>query len=670
MYPINVSFPRKLLAASIAAALFSHAAQADTETATIQLDTLYVVGEATSGMDDLIEQEELEKTQPNTLSDVFRHDPNVSVGGSVSMSQKIYVRDIGEDLLNISVDGAEQAASTFHHEGRVSLEPELLKQVEVESGAGSATAGFGALGGSVRFVTKDPEDLLEEDKNIGALLKSTYSSNGDSLKNSVTVYGRDDDNKYSGMVSLMDSSANDLEDGDGNKLEGTESDNQLGYAKFSMNIDESQKLTLSHERLTEEGDILYKPEQFYSSGNPASPTEGDRDTTILNYTYNPLNNEAIDLSVNLYSTENTKTRYSSKDSDTIYGGIKSFGTTIENKSFLGIHQFIYGLNFRDDESDYGTYSSSTTYGESGQVSGIYLQDIIDLTDKLIVTGGARFDYYELDDRNGLSLTDSGVSPNLSANYELSPTLSMSAGYAQALRGATTIDAFKLSAPAYSNDADLKAETAHNTELALDYKKNALSVTGGLYRTIIEDLIKGAAPWSSEYYNSEDDIKSTGFFLRANYQLDRLQLGMSFKTSNTTVDDEVATRYAYSSSAVSIGDTIILDANYKITDTFEAGWSMEHVASIDDINLYVSDGTYSYDLEIDKPSYTVHDIYARWTPATAQDLTLSLTISNLFNEQYISHASLEDFTESDPAFSAISGSAEAGRDVRITAAYKL
>jgi len=99
--------------------------------------------------------------------DVFRNETSVNVGGSVGISQKLYVRNVGEDLLNITVDGAEIAEAVFHHAGRVTVEPELLKRVEVEAGAGSAAAGPGALGGSVKFTTKDPKDLLKEGKNIG-----------------------------------------------------------------------------------------------------------------------------------------------------------------------------------------------------------------------------------------------------------------------------------------------------------------------------------------------------------------------------------------------------------------------------------------------------------------------------------------------------------------------
>src|SRR5690606_36828255 len=116
--------------------------------------------------------------------------PTVSVGGSNKISQKIYVRGIEDTLLNVTIDGATQAGYLFHHQGRLAIEPDLLKQVEVSAGAGSATNGPGALGGAIRFVTKDPLDLLRPGEQIGALLKAGYVTNTKGYKASTNLFGR------------------------------------------------------------------------------------------------------------------------------------------------------------------------------------------------------------------------------------------------------------------------------------------------------------------------------------------------------------------------------------------------------------------------------------------------------------------------------------------------
>lgn len=653
-------FPHQLLVTSIAATLLSQPLIAQTMISKVdpnQVNTLIVIGQATSGLDNLISEQELEKSQASDLSEIFRADPTVSVGGPVSMGQKIYVRDIGEDMLNISVDGAEQASGIFHHAGRIAVEPELLKQVEVEAGAGSATAGPGALGGSIRFTTKDPDDLLKPEQQIGALLKSTYSSNGGYFKKSAAIYARSEHNAVSGLINFVDAQQRNSDDGDGNELVGTESENQLGYAKLVINFNEQQTLSLSHENVQEDGDIPYKPEQFINFKNVAEPTKGDRSTTIVNYQYQPTANELIDLSFNFYHTSNQQAReYRGTNYD---GGIETLGGTIENKSLIDNHQLIYGINYRHDKSSF----TQSNVSETGKVWGGYLQDVIDVNEQLTVTAGLRFDRYQLNDVNGLSISDSGFSPNISANYEMSDSLSISAGYAQALRGAEVNDAFILDA--YSNDPDLNAERASNTELGLNFDQEKYNISAGIYQTVIKNQISGEYPWSKFKRNSEHNLKTQGIFVRAQYQSDKLQLGASIKTASTKAGGDIVTRYAYSSVAVSTGDTLQLNANYTLNNKFNIGWSMEHVNDISDINLEYA-GT---KLNIDKPAYTVHDIYAQWQPTGKENFKVNLSINNLFNEQYISHSSVEDFSVNGGGYATISGAAETGRDVRITLAYQ-
>src|SRR5690606_7367616 len=122
---------RTLLSIAIAGAMFgslSSPATALAETSDlVELDTLTVVDHTTTDVDTLVTREEIEQLQANDLEDVFRADPSISVGGANSVSQKIYLRGIEDTLLNVTIDGATQAGYLFHHQGRLSIEPELLK---------------------------------------------------------------------------------------------------------------------------------------------------------------------------------------------------------------------------------------------------------------------------------------------------------------------------------------------------------------------------------------------------------------------------------------------------------------------------------------------------------------------------------------------------------------
>ena len=147
------------------------------------IESIAVVGATTNT---LITPEDLEKYQAKDLADIFRFTPSVTVGGSLGVAQKIYVRGLEDTILNVTVDGAPQTSSLFHHIGRVSLEPELLKSVEVQSGAGEATAGIGAIGGAIRFKTNDADDLLKNGQQFGGSVKASYFSN-DGHKESIAL---------------------------------------------------------------------------------------------------------------------------------------------------------------------------------------------------------------------------------------------------------------------------------------------------------------------------------------------------------------------------------------------------------------------------------------------------------------------------------------------------
>ncbi|PKF57632.1 TonB-dependent receptor [Alteromonadales bacterium alter-6D02] len=624
-------------------------------------EMIVVVGQATSGLDNLINQQDIENIQANDLGDLFRQDSTISVGGSVGMGQKLYLRNVGEDLLNISIDGAAQAGTVFHHSGRVNIEPELLKQVEIEAGTGSATAGPGALGGSVLFITKDPSDLLAPQQTLGALIKTSYYGNGEGFKNTATVYARDNNEVISGMLSVTDSDLGNVEDGNGHEILGTESEKTLGYAKIKLNISPEQTLSLSHENIEEQGDILYKPELIASKRNVPEPTTGSRATTIINYSYDVLDSDYISIDVNAYDTEQEQIR---EFRGIAYdGGRKSTGLTLKNTSTFAQHDLIVGLDYRDDTSFLNDVDfANAHFSETGKVAGLFVQNISQLTDQLTLSSGVRFDQYKLDDTNGLSLDDQGFSPNASINVTLSQQWSVSAGYAEALRGPEVKDSFKLSSA--SNDPTLKAEQAKNIELGVDYNLEQFNFAAGIYRTTIENPVGGETPWSKVYQNLKHDIKTDGLFLTANYTSDNLTLSANYHNAESTMNDELVTRYVYSSAGVSTGDKLSLNANYQLHDALSIGWNGQFVQGIDTINITVAGDN----LTTVKPGYAVHDLYARWTPFSEQKLTLNIAIKNLFDKQYLDHASMEDL-EHNPGYSGIIGAPEMGRDLRVSLAYQ-
>lgn len=659
---------KTLISVAIAAAISSPVmAQSDTDSgAELGLDMIQVVGQATAGANNVITREQLENAQVNDLTDIFALNPEVSAGGAVAIAQKIYVRNVGEDMLNVTVDGAAQSGGVFHHAGRVVIEPDLIKQVEVEAGAGSATAGLGALGGAVRFVTKDPEDLLRGSEKVGATIKSTYYSNGESVKNSATVYGADSKGKFSGLANVVSAELNNREDGDGNEIVGSESENEVVFLKGVAQLTEQQKLSISYESLSQEGDMLYKPEWVEAVKNPISKTEANRETFIANYNFNV--SELINLSVNAYQSEVEQLR---GETAVVDGDAKTQGLTIENTSKLENMKLIYGVNYRKDQSSLSE-SGALAGKESSEVMGLYVQDIISVNDQLTVTTGFRFDDYSLTDLSDNKITSNGFAPNLSANYKVTPKLSVSAGYAESIRGATVADAYTVYAgegyAGYINDPDLKEERSKNIEVAAEYESGPFNATIGAYDTTIEDPVGKSYPeiWSKTLTNGTD-IHTKGYFLKGGYEQDGLSLMASYHSAETKQDGLPVTRYQQGSTAASIGDTLALDVNYQLDSAWTIGLSGQLVRDIDPATYHFTyNGAAEAPVTIEKDGYFTTDVYVRWSPMIDDTVVVNLTGKNLTDESYLNHASPEDLTAT---YAGIKGQLDPGRDVRLSVAYK-
>jgi len=65
---------------------------------------------------------------------------------------------------------------------------------------------------------------------------------------------------------------------------------------------------------------------------------------------------------------------------------------------------------------------------------------------------------------------------------------------------------------------------------------------------------------------------------------------------------------------------------------------------------------------------VVDLFAWWKPLASENVTLYAAVYNLFDEDYIAHASVGDYT-SIPGYGIVSGVREPGRNFRLTAAFR-
>lgn len=597
-----------------------------------------------------INAQTLQRYAAKDLEDIFAGQPEVSVGGGHGIAQKIFVRGLEDTLVSVSIDGAVQGNRAFHHAGRLQLEPELISRVEIMPGVVDATAGPGALGGAIRFITKDPEALLRQHERAGAFVKGEYSSNAEGYKAHTTVFGRLGDN-WSAMTSLTRQDLSDYKDGSGQRVYSTGSLQDSAFFKVVGKLAPGQTVRLTYDRHGNEGMRNQRPQWIRSSWNPAYPMSSERETWNAGYTWKS-DSPLLDLAANVYRTQ-TDFEQNVIDRWGVYGAqMESTGFDVRNTSIFGRHHLTYGLDYRRDKVRAGSLANRDEETGNGIVRGIFVQDRIQLAEPLHIDVGVRHDRYEITDDSGTTMTASGFSPNIGFSYALTPELVLLAAHSRALRGPGNMDAFKMSVA--TNAPGLKAEKARSSELGLEYERDRLRLGGKVYDTQISDAI--ADPLGSpNRYENVGQLKSRGFLLSVGYRWSRAIMAANFHRNLLRLNDEVPNGYAHNGLGISHGNTVTVSLDYAFDERVDIGWQGRFVRGIDSQATRVG--------KIDKPGYGVHDVYARWRPTGRDDYTITLSVRNLFDKDYLDHATTEDF-QHIPGYVGIVGSPEPGRELRI------
>src|SRR5690606_38679874 len=161
-----------------------------------------------------------------------------------------------------------------------------------------------------------------------------------------------------------------------------------------------------------------------------------------------------------------------------------------------------------------------------------------------------------------------------------------------------------------------------------------------------------------HYENLGDLESEGYTLGLTYTGEKLYSKLSYLDTTAEIDGESLTRYSYGYLGTSAGNTLSIDTSYQLLSNLEAGWIATLVKGIDDIYVEAAEAS------IDKPGYGVHDFYLHWQPGFWQNLSMTLTVKNAFDRQYLDHGSIEDFTHV-PDYEGIVGYPAPGRDIRLS-----
>ena len=514
---------KSALFVAVLSAMYANQVSADQEaTKKTEAERIEVIGHKISVLNhdaaasiSVLTEKEIARTQAVEMSSLLKELPGVDISGSVTpLSSQPVIRGLTGERIHISVDNVKRknesdGDSNVTSINSLGIDPDQVKQVQVLRGADSLTVGSGALGGSIRLVTKDASDYLSGVNGFGARASIAHQSASESNRFGVSAFSLSDD--LDTVLHISQIKFDDIDIVGKNKSDYKDPKDEEPVELLNKIKNESSRTNITLKNTwhfapmhsikskldwseTESIDQPFRQSQSLAIFYPKLLEDYSNDyiEAMANYAYQP-SSDLIDLDVQLvYSKKNyqkVSKGYYERGDKKISMDKKSNGATKRSSIRLANLAKFDGLiahslavevnyereNFTQSEVDQGV--KSTYYGDSDSSDlSISVIDQAKFFDgQFLVTAGLRYDDYErsnnvFSDYDG---KDSGeLSNELGLTFKATDYLNFYLKYAEAFRAPSVQelykkDEFRCHRPSkfcyYEPQPDLKPETSENYE---------------------------------------------------------------------------------------------------------------------------------------------------------------------------------------------------------------
>lgn len=623
------------------------------------------------GMVSVIDREQIDRSAPSAVGDLFRSTPGVFFdGGPRRTGQSPSIRGFDGENVQIRIDGTRQNFVSGH-DGRFFLDPEMIGGAEALRGPASSLYGSGAIGGVLSFRTLDADDLLAPGETVGGRAKVGYQGVNDEFLTSLSVAGRPsaDAEVVAGVVRRA---SDDIRLGNGQDLD-SEDDILSGLAKGKVRFGDGIELTLSY--LGFKNDAV-EPDNG-QDGNEVDATTPLVDKTIRSDTVSarmswlPSYAPWIDADALVYFAETSDQEGDPTDGATSRQTVQSTGFDLSNRSRLAVADgtrltLVYGVDGNRDEQA-GTNSLAADGTQDGvpnaeaTLFGAFLQGEFEIANALPgtlrVIPGIRFDYFENQADGETGNEADQFSPKLGLSYEPIPGLVGFASAARAFRAPSFnelyLDGTHFAIPvgggvtavnSFVPNPELEPETADTVEVGAGYQARDLLGTGDSFRikgayfhSRVDNLIDlqvdtsgptlgcfvpGAGSCNAGTTTSinRSEAELSGVEIEAGYDHPRFFVTAGF----TSIDGE--DKDSGEKLGLLTADTLTTGFGVKLHE-FESivGVQGEFAAGFDKVDAAADE----------RGGYSVFDVYLQWAPRQAmlQGVVVNLGIDNVFDRNY-------------------------------------
>ncbi|WP_104667564.1 TonB-dependent hemoglobin/transferrin/lactoferrin family receptor [Ensifer adhaerens] len=668
-----------------------------------------------------IDEKTLEAKQVTDLDDLGR-----SVDAGINASKKdsgINIRGLSGPRILTTIDGVPipfisnsartQTATTNANGGGDTFDFNSLSALDVVRGADSSRGGSGMLGGAIVLRTLEPEDLISDGKDWGALFKTIYDSEDDSITGSAAVAKQFGDTSVLFQGSYRKGHERENEGTVGGTGPTRTEANPLDFDQSNLlfklrhQLEGGHRIGLTAESFRRDADADLLTDQgaprTYKIGDYRGFEDRSRKRVSLDYDFEALSSDDLFsfARATLYWQElerssgaNGRTRF-----DVPYGRDNS----INNKSigFSGsagkdfeAGGFDHSVLFRLDvqRSDWNQYTwalcpTPTTCPVNNNQSeiptvksttiGAVLEDRISMGDSAFaLTPGVRFDWFDYQpeanagfqanpteprfgeprDRDGARL-----SPKLLATYDITPDVELFAQWSMAYRAPTVDELYsrfynRAQGYAQLGNPDLKPETGNGFEVGANFDTGDLTGRFAAFHNVYDNFIETKTTinpvtrFMEIRYENVQKARISGFELSA------------LKTFDNGFNVHGSIAYAYGKNE----DTdkrlrsvapfkAILGAGYS-QETFGVDLSTTLSAAMSD------DGAAN---TFDAPGYGIVDLTGWWTPEEFKGLRVQAGVYNIFDKKYFDALALRDTNVGSPSNQPRDYYSEPGRTFKIS-----
>ncbi|UOO88218.1 TonB-dependent hemoglobin/transferrin/lactoferrin family receptor [Vitreoscilla massiliensis] len=372
-----------------ALAILSSAAAiaADSDEVDTPLPPIYVEaqqGDSSNASTQVLKRQDLDKAGAEDLKTLLRYEPGVEVESQSGLTNGNFnIRGIAEDRVWVMVDGLNlpdafkdsfwyggggargKNGMTF---GQNLVEPDTINTVSVVKGPFEAQYSNEAIGGAVNMRTYDPEDLIAEGNNYGALFKSGYNSGNQGW--AATVGGAARNDLASGLIMYTHRDYAEVQTAG---TQANEQDNRSNNVLFKG------KLDLGEHQLSATGEYFKRDghSKDLLSLNSFDDTNSERVRGSLAYQYLPDNTTALqaikagydyqDLQSDMLQTEASRSAlnrhlqgYNQTQHRAYAQGLWQFDAGIE-------HNVLAGIDYRRVETSTDRHSVNYDLSSGAQI---------------------------------------------------------------------------------------------------------------------------------------------------------------------------------------------------------------------------------------------------------------------------------------------------------------